>query len=44
MKEFEFFIKKGNVKKQSPDKNLSKANPKDKKPITILKCKIYTTK
>ena len=23
MKEFEFFIKKGNVKKQSPDKNLS---------------------
>lgn len=29
MKEFEFFLKKGDVKKQSPDKNLSKATFKD---------------
>ena len=29
MKDFEFFLKKGDVKKQSPDKNLSKATFKD---------------
>ena len=29
VKEFEFFLKKGDVKKQSPDKNLSKATFKE---------------
>ncbi len=29
MKDFEFFLKKGDVKKQSPDKNLSNATFKD---------------
>jgi len=29
VKEFEFFLRKGDVKKQSPDENLSKASLKD---------------